>query len=215
MSFQSIKGVSIGRNFTSKECFNPNADLLLTDFEQKKKFSEKTIIHFFVWDTHFGSISTDEGMLKLLREAKAKGVKYICQTDFSAWYFQQDERKKAIRRNFRNLELILQEGFIPLINFNNIYDDEFDFYKEVLPNKLFTVVFDFNHNEKEYAKRELLALSRLIQNFYIDKFIVITGKKIIPKEYHPFFSMLKKHRIEVCFVPTEMTKLKLKRKLFY
>lgn len=215
MSFQSIRGLTIGRNFTSKECYNPSADLLLTDFEQKKKFSERTIVHFFVWDTHFGPISTDGGMLKLLAEAKGKGVKYVCQTDFSAWYFQYEERKKAIRKNFRNLELILQEGFTPLINFNNIYDDEFDFYKSVLPHKLFTVVYDFNHNEKEYAHRELLALSRFLKYFYIDKFIVITGKMLIPKEYHPFFTLIKKQGIEICFAPTEMTKLKLKRKLFY
>lgn len=229
MPWESIAGKSVGVWWGGKEGYKLDADLIWTQFlAPSKHLSPRTIAHFYVWDTDFGNINTDEGMKALLARLTAAGVRYVVQTDLSSWYFMPEEQRRAVvRRNFRNLELTLDAGCVPLLNFNAIFDDDFDYYRAVLPRQLYTVVYDMQHMSyswrrgKQWAEvqtlpREAQAINLFLKHFEVERMLLVTGRRRITLQEQTFiFTPFRRLGVEVVTIPTEMTKLKLKHDRWY
>lgn len=204
-----------GARFTSAEWYKPDAEWVFTPFVLKRGLGPQAIVHFFLWDTHFYRLEPPERFVEFLRQVKDAGVRYVCQTDFSCWYFHAEQRRVNLQKNFEYLQLIQEAGLHAILNFNTIWADQFEFYRTALPKKIDAVVFDFNHNEKGYAHIETVTLRKFLDLCDLRFFFVITGKKRMPPEYGEFFGLLKKRRVRVVFIPTEYRKLAAKKKRFY
>jgi hypothetical protein len=115
--------------FKNNDKFKPNSDYFLIDFTRKKLMTPNSIVHYYAWDRDFHTINTKIKYIKHLQKLKANGIKIVCQTDFSAWYWEYSERKAAIKKNFEYLEIANKLGFELILNFNNIFADDVDNWK--------------------------------------------------------------------------------------
>lgn len=229
MPWESLGGRSVGAWWGGREGYRLDADLLWTPFlAAPRHLGPRTIAHFYLWDTEFKGLDTDEGMAAALARLAKHGVRYVVQTDLSAWYFQPVEiRRAVVRRNFRNLDLILQHGMVPLLNWNTIFDDDFDYYATVLPPTPYTLSFDLQHQgpsnkrgttyaEAQWIHREARALSQLLRHYTFDRVLLVTGRRELKRYEQDFlFTPLRKAGIPITVIPTEMTKLRLKHMRYY
>jgi len=204
----AILNGKFGHFFSEKRIYNPKADYHLVLFN-KRKLPINSVFHFYCWDTHFKKIEPVAFSQYIKTFPK---VKAMVQTDFSAWYFQNEERREAIKKNFINMKTMTNNNFKVCINFNNIHGDLFEEYKKTLPKKVGTVFYDFNHNEDIYIKQITKNFKWFIDNFDVSNFIFITSKSKIPTLYFDIFQSLKNKNIPYQFLPTEMRVVQEKRK---
>lgn len=192
-----------GMWFSPKRIYKPSAATHLTLFSHKKA-PPNSVLHFFCWDTHFASIEPDR-FRHTIEDRRCLG---IVQTDFSAWYFQDANRKLAIRKNFQNMDTARRMGHKVLLNFNNIHSDFFHEYRRILPANLGTVCFDLNHNEDKYAVIYTKNWRAFLAYFNPASIICITNKTKVSKPFQGIFTMIAARHIPVFFLPTEMSVLK-------
>lgn len=205
--------------FSRNEIYKPNADEFFVAFTKRAQLGIRTIPHYFVWDTHFTPIDTIDKYSKHLDTLKPIGIKKVCQTDFSCWFHYDKQRRENIIKNWEYFELAVEKGFEIYINFNTVFYDHFesgfyDKYFKLINNKCDVVLYDFNHNEKDFVKYEIETFKHLIHNVEFKTLVCFTGKTIL-KDYMPIFNFLKSKGINVLMLPTEMMKLRAKRKAFY
>lgn len=202
----------IGMFFSEKRIYNPKANVFFTLFNKRKVLEnlENKIYHFYCWDTHFEKINP----ILFVDYIKTfpKNILGMVQTDFSAWYFQNEERKNAILKNFINLEIMVKNNFKVMINFNNIHSDMFELYEKILPKNLGTIVYDFNHNEDCYIDIITKNMIRFLKKYNVKSIIFITGKRKIPKIYNEMFFFINAKKIKYTFLPTEMSIMQEKKK---
>ena len=205
-----LKEKKVGMFFSEKRIYNPTANVFLTLFN-KRKIPKNAIFHFYCWDTHFEKINPI--LFQDYIKSFPKEILGMVQTDFSAWYFQNEERRNAILKNFKNLETMVKNGFKVMINFNNIHSDMFDYYEKVLPKKIGTICYDFNHNEDEYIDVITKNMIRFLIKYEVKSIVFITGKNKIPKNYKKMFDFIIEKRIKYTFLPTEMAILQAKKRM--
>ena len=213
--FANLENKTIGTIFKNSNIFKPSSDLFLVDFTRGKIQSSNTIVHYFAWDRDFHTIETIDKYCKHLDKLKKRGVKIVCQTDFSAWYNDTTNRINAVRKNFNYLDLAIKKGFQVIVNFNNIFADDFEFWHNRLPFDIPSVIMDMNHNEIKFAKLEYNALKLLLDNHRVKTFIIKTNKRQIPKEYQEFFNLLRINCVNIEFQPTERSILEIRYKKYY
>jgi len=206
-----------GIQFAKNKMYRPDAENLFIAFTKRKHFEPKHIPHYYLWDTEFNRIDTPEKYSTHLDDVVKSGIKIVCQTDFSCWFHYEAQRQENIVKNWEYFRIAHEKGLEVYINFNTIWLDRFDFYDKyfkMINYSCETVIYDYNHREKDYIQFELKTFAKLINKVRFKNLVCFTGKRD-HRAYMPMFNRLRERGIHIIILPTEMRLLQFLSRTVY